>query len=303
MARPRLLIACLALGSALVAPTARAAATPPGALHCPQQFTSRHEPVLLVHGTGLNAAESWSWNYAKSLPALGYDVCTVDLPGYAMGDIQTSATYVRDAVLRIATVSHRKVDVITHSQGGMEGRWAVRWFPKVRDDVDDLVLLASPNHGIAAANACAASGSCWPAVWQMASGSRFLTALNHDETPGRVSYTNVFSRTDELVEPSSTVPMRGAGNIAVQDVCPRPVHHAGLLTDSVAWYAVLDAFTHRGPADVRRIPGDVCTAPFAPGLSAQDIALGNAELYSDAAMHFAQAPGTSQEPPLRRYAQ
>jgi triacylglycerol esterase/lipase EstA (alpha/beta hydrolase family) len=273
------------------------------ALHCPTHFTSRHEPVLLVHGTGLDAAQSWSWNYAKALPAAGYDVCSVDLPGFAMGDIQTSATYVRDAVERIAVRSGRKVDVITHSQGGMEARWAIRWFPRVRHDVDDLVMLASPNHGIVAADACAALGSCWPAVWQMASDSRFLAALNRgDETPGKVSYTNVYSRTDELVEPSSTVPMRGATNVAIQDICLRPVHHAGLLTDSVAWALVIDALTHRGPAAVDRLPANVCANLFAPGMTTRDVITGNVTLYSEAALHFAGASGTTREPRLRRYA-
>jgi triacylglycerol esterase/lipase EstA (alpha/beta hydrolase family) len=272
------------------------------ALHCPREFGSSRQPVLLVHGTGLTPAESWSWNYAKTLPALGYDVCTVALPGFAMGDIQTSADYVRYAVLRIAARSHRKVDVITHSQGGMEARWAVRWFPKVRRDVDDLVLLASPNHGILLGTACAAARNCWPAVWQMAPGSHFLAALNSgDETPGAVSYTNVYSRTDELVEPSSTVPMRGAVNVAIQDLCPRVVHHAGLLTDAAAWAVVHDALTHHGPADVRRISPAACSRLLMPGLTAADVAAGNAELYGNAALHFAETPGGRREPPLRHY--
>jgi triacylglycerol esterase/lipase EstA (alpha/beta hydrolase family) len=297
---------CLTFGLALAGPSALASthwSKYAAALQCPRDFTSKHEPVLLVHGTGLTPAESWSWNYGKTLPALGYDVCTIALPGYAMGDIQTSADYVRYAVLRIAARSQRKVDVITHSQGGMEARWAVRWFPKVRRDVDDLILLASPNHGILLGMACAAAGNCWPAVWQMAPGSRFLTALNaRDETPGTVSYTNVYSRTDELVEPSSTVPMRGAANIAIQDLCRRVVHHAGLLTDAVAWAVVEDALTHRGPADVRRIPSSLCARLFMPGLTAPGVAAGNAELYGNAALHFAEAPGARREPPLRPYA-
>ncbi|HVT20260.1 MAG TPA: alpha/beta fold hydrolase [Mycobacteriales bacterium] len=303
----RVLVTLAAVAAAVctTAPAHGAAGPSPyrAALHCPARFDSGREPVLLVHGTGLNADESWSWNYAQALPGRGYDVCSLDLPGFAMGDIQVSADYVRYAVTHIAARTHRKVEVITHSQGGMEARWAVRWFPRVRRDVDDLIMLASPNHGIAAADVCAAAGSCWPAVWQMAGSSRFLAALNRgDETPGAVSYTNVFSRTDELVEPSSTVPMRGAANIAIQDICLRPVHHAGLLTDSVAWALVLDALTHRGPADADRIPATVCAEPFAPGMGASAVAAGNLTLYSQAALHFAQAPGTSHEPPLRRYA-
>lgn len=277
------------------------------ALRCPVAFAHpSHEPVLLVHGTGLTAEESWSWNYAKLLPAAGFDVCTVTLPHRAMTDIQVSAEYAAFSVETMARHSHRRVAVITHSQGGMEARWAMRWWPGVRRSVADLVLLASPNHGIAAADACARSGNCWPAVWQMASASHFLRALNSvDETPGDAAVTNLYSRTDELVEPSSTVPLAGdhVANIAVQDVCPRPVHHAGMLSDAVVWALVLDALTHSGPGSAGRVPAGVCAQPFAPGLSAADVVGGNAILYADAAsMGFAPAPGVTAEPALASYA-
>lgn len=278
-----------------------------GALDCPAQFTHpKREPVLLVHGTGLTAQESWSWNNAKLLPAAGLDVCMVTLPHRAMTDIQVSAEYVAFAVDTIAARTRHQVGVITHSQGGMEARWAVRWWPSVRANVDDLVLLASPNHGIVGADACAASGDCWPSVWQMAQGSHFLHALNSvTETPGAVSVTNIYSRTDELVAPSSTVPLTRAhvSNIALQDLCPKPVHHAGLLTDPVAYALTLDALTHPGPADAARVPVSTCALPWAPGLTAADVVGGNLILYTDAASQgFAQAPGVSAEPTLKTYA-
>jgi hypothetical protein len=290
---------------ALCAPAVASANAFDAALRCPPVFSHpRHEPVLLVHGTGLNADESWAWNYAKILPTAGFDTCTVTLPDQALGDIQTATEYVVNAIGRIAGPTGRRVDVITHSQGGMEGRWAVRWWPRTRGAVDDLVLLASPNHGIVAADLCARSGNCWPAVWQMASGSHFLAALNGgDETPGRVSYTNVYSRTDELVEPSTTVPLTGASNVAVQDVCPgRPVHHGGLLDDLPTWRLVLDAVTHPGAADPRRVGLDTCLQPFAPGISASDAVAGNLLLYSRAAQAFSAHDGVPAEPPLRPYA-
>ena len=303
----------VALTVALLASApARAAADPPlatpraqlaAALTCPSAFTHpSHEPVLLVHGTGLDANESWSWNYAKVLPPAGFDTCAVTLPDDALGDIQVATEYVVHAIEHIHDATGRKVDVITHSQGGMEGRWAVRFWTKARDDVDDLVLLASPNHGIAAADLCAGSGNCWPAVWQMATASNFLAALNRDETPGAISYTNLYSLTDELVEPSSTVPLDGASNVAVQDVCPRPVHHGGLLDDAPTYALVIDALTHAGGTDPSRIDTAVCAQPFAPGISATDAIAGNAMLYSDAAQAFSAHDGVPEEPPLRPYA-
>lgn len=279
-----------------------------GALKCPPRFThSGREAVLLVHGTGLTAEQSWSWNYSRALPQEGFDTCTVTLPDQALGDIQVASQYVVYAIERIAARTGRRVDVITHSQGGMEARWTVRWWPTVRAEVDDLVLLASPNHGIYAADVCAASGSCWPAVWQMAEQARFLSALNAgSETPGRVSYTDVYSLTDELVEPSSTVPLRGGANtsnLAIQSICPgRVVHHAGLLEDAVAGAIVMDALTHPGPADTARIDPTTCLGAFMPYVGAQEALAGNVTLYGNAAQAFAGHSGVASEPPPASYA-
>ena len=306
------MLACMAV--ALWAPAAAAAADPPldvprgaleAALQCPLHFAHpSRNPVLLVHGTGINAEESWGWNYAKALPAAGWDTCTVTLPDRALGDIQVSSEYVVYAIERVQRLTGRRLTVITHSQGGMEGRWAVRWWLGARSAVDDLVDLASPNHGIYGADLCAGSGNCWPAVWQMASASKFLGALDRgDETPGAVSYTQIYSTTDELVEPSSTAPLRGGSNIAIQDVCPgRPVHHVGLLSDPLVWELVVDAMTHRGPARVSRVDPAACLQPLMPGVTPADAVTGNAFLYGRAALAFEQHDGVQSEPPLKPYA-
>src|SRR5437762_2819475 len=98
-----------------------------------------HEPVLLVHGTFATDRENWGFNYALVLPKLGYDVCTVTLPNRSLGDIQVSSEYVVYAIEHMAAASGRKVDVMGHSQGAMQERWAVKWWPTVRSEVDDLV--------------------------------------------------------------------------------------------------------------------------------------------------------------------
>ena len=186
----------------------------------------------------------------------------------------------------------------------MEARWAMRWWPATRAEVDDMILLGSPNHGIYAADACVASGNCWPAVWQMAEGAGFLKALNSgSETPGDVSYTDVYSLTDELVQPASTVPLSGGANVSVQSVCPgRYVHHAGLLEDAAVNALVMDALTHPGPADPARVPLSTCAQTLMPGVNSKDAAAGNATLYGSAAQAFAAHPGTASEPAPAPYA-
>lgn len=283
------------------------------ALACtgPTPRQSRHRPVLLVHGTGLTPAESWTWNYGRVLPQMGYPTCTVALPEAALGDIQVASEYVVYAIAEVAQRYGSRIDVIGHSQGGLEPRWALRWWPGLRRLVDHYVGLASPNHGIYAADACADSGDCWPAVWQMTQDARFIKALNSvNEAPGPTSYTNVYSLTDDLVQPAlpdptaALAPAANVSNIAVQSVCPgRYVNHGGMLADAVVWNIVLDALTHAGPARASRVPASVCTQTFIPGVSPEAAVTGNAGVYTNAAAAFAAQPGVRAEPPLASYAQ
>lgn len=197
-------------------PAASAAAEPPlntpvatldAALRCPGSFTHPdREPVLLVHGTTSTYDETWGWNYAPALRDAGYDVCGVELPNRSMGDIQDAAEYVVHAIDTIYAATGRKADVIGHSQGNMEMRWAVKWWPHLQSRVDDLVLLADPGHGVTGGNLFCV-GQCAPALHQFTIGSDFVAALDRDdETPGDLSYTNIYSFTDEAITPFTTAP-------------------------------------------------------------------------------------------------
>lgn len=275
-------VVALAVAATLAVPAApaRAATGPPlstpadvlaAALSCtPPDRPSAAQPVLLVHGTGATAAENWGWNYARVLPALGFRTCTVELPNRALGDIQRSAEYVVHAVRTMAAASGGDVDVVGHSQGGLEPRWAVRWWDDVRASVDDLVMLGTPNHGTAVTNVVGVAG-CTGSCLQMQVGSKFLTALNGgDETPGAVAYTSVWTVPDELVQPSwpssaATARLAGASNLAVQSLCPgRPVDHLGLVADAVVHDAVVDALRNPGGAEPARFftPADCLRAAF-----------------------------------------
>lgn len=153
--------------------------------------------------------------------------------------------------------------------------------------------------------------SCVAPFWQMRQRSQFIRALNQDdETPGDVSYTSVYSRTDQFVQPSQpndgTASLIGGTTIAVQDVCPtRIVEHIGVVSDAVVYavvYAVvMDAITHPGPASVSRINASVCGQQLMRGVDQRD-----AE--GDRIGFYQHAPGllgehhTPSEPPLADYA-
>ena len=244
------------------------------ALECPQPVEpGTGQPILLVHGTGTNPEENWGWNYWRILPERGYTTCAVGLPRRSMPDIQRQAQYVVFAIRKLAKRSGRKVDVIGHSQGTLQPRWAIKWWDRTRRRVNDYISLAGPHHGTVAADFACAPGFCAPSVWQMRQASRFTAALNRgDETPGKAAFTSIYSQVDELVQPHSTAALDGASNVLVQEICPaRPVPHIGPLWDAVVFALVIDALEHRGPARPGRLPATICAETYAPGLTLPDI--------------------------------
>lgn len=252
------------------------------ALDCPDEFVNAGErdPVLLVHGLSTTAAEQWSWNYALALPERGYDVCLVTLPDRGFGDQQVSAEYVAHAVLAMQQRTGRHVDLVGHSLGGSMSRWAVRFWPGVRDAIDDFVALGAPHHGTGPFRGEADLPPDLPdempaVIWQFLPESQFVTTLDAgDQTPGEVDWTNLYSSDDQSVSPNELSMLDvGLGNprvanILLQDVCPgREVSHLSLGTaDSLVLALVLDALDNDGVADPARL--DVAaecarTEPFA----------------------------------------
>jgi triacylglycerol lipase len=273
-------MAILAAFAALAAPQlAGAAVGPPlslsetelhSALACrgPEVARSR-QPVLLVHGTGFSAEDSWGWNYGAALPALGFETCTVAIPDHELGDAQRNAEYVVHAIRSIHGRTGRRVAVIGHSQGTWEPRWAMRFWPDIAPMVDDYISLAGPHHGIGAGDQCDGR-SCPPVAWQFSSDSAFLAALNRPrEVSPPVDATSIFTALDEFVQPPTTAVLSGASNVLLQDICPgRPVDHVLILADALTYRLALDALTHPGPADPSRIPGEVCGEASMPGVDA-----------------------------------
>jgi pimeloyl-ACP methyl ester carboxylesterase len=255
-------------GPPLNVPAAQLAA----ALTCTPGVThATRAPVLLVPGSGSTPAAEFSWNYEPALTHAGIPWCAVTLPDSANGDIQTAGEYMVSAIRAMYARAGRRIAIIGHSQGGMVGRWALRWWPDTRRMVDDLIGIAPSNNGSVLPHATCITG-CSPADSQQASGSSFLTALNRPpETFPGISYSVILSRLDEEAVPAGTL-SGGGGQITntyVQDVCPNDhTEHLGLGTyDPVAYALAIDALDHAGPADPKDIPLSVCAQQFMPGVN------------------------------------
>ena len=235
--------------------------------------------VLLSPGTATTSTESFGWNWEPALDQMDIPWCAMDLPDQALGPIDVAAQYIVHAVRTVSARSGRKVDILGWSQGGMSMRWSLRFWPDTRDLVDDVIGFAASNHGTArgSTSQCAQTG-CRAAVFQQAADSEFVKALNSTtETFAGISYTNIYSRFDEVVVPNTgpencvSCLSTGEGDIAniqTQEVCPLDVSDHVLIGISVATYAlVIDALTHDGPAVLSRVPPSSCNGLVMPGVT------------------------------------
>lgn len=290
-------VAVALAGMMLAASPATASANVDTSLRCAGPLAgARLTPVLLVHSTGTTSAE-WDVAYADALRAEGRPWCAVDLPDRGFSDIQAASEYVVHAVRRMAAEAGRPVGVIGHSQGGLEPRWAIRFWPDLEPLVSDVISFGTPHRGFAACR----EPPCEPAMWQMHVGSRFLGALNAgDETPGSPGFTSVYTRFDEVVPPEASV-LAGGANIDVADVCPgHAVEHYLFALDPVAFAIAQDALDHPGPARAERVRRSSCLEFLPPGSDPSKVANGGA----DALLAADDAQGTRvpAEPPLACYA-
>ncbi|MCW2140888.1 esterase/lipase family protein [Actinoplanes cyaneus] len=309
MTLPILLAAALlAVPSAPVNP-APVDPAPPATLHCTgnpaASARAGRTPVLLIHGTTSNSRANFSWNWDRAFDAEGRAHCDVDLPDSGNGDIQVAAEHVVHAIRHLHRLAGTRIDLLGHSQGGMIGRWAMKYYPDTRAMVDDYVSLAASNHGTKEFDVqCAAQTVCSAAYWQQRAGSAFLTALNDGpQTWPGVSYTQIYTRYDEIILPYGLSALPAAPNVtnvAVQDLCPlETVEHFGMAYDNAAWLLGIDAIRHPGPARLSRISRATCGWPLMPAVDPLRFPANSAAALAQSVKSMLTTPQLPAEPPLR----
>jgi hypothetical protein len=306
-------------GPALHVPAAKLAA----ALHCHGSLAAAPgEPVLLNPATGATPEQNYSWNYERAFDAQHRAWCAVTMPYSTLGDIQTAGEYLVYAIRHMHALAHRRIAILGHSQGGMSMRWALRFWPDTRAMVDDVIGMAGTNHGTTVQGFCTQGVlACPPADWQQGAASNFIRALNSgSETFAGISYTEIFTHTDEVVQPNrtdtnSTSSLHtGPGrisNVSTQSICPHDLdeHLAIGTVDPVAYALVMDALRHAGPADPARIDPGVCRQLYQPGVDPANVqtylqllAVAPGLLsVSTPDVNLVGAPEVFREPPLRCY--
>ncbi|SFS90181.1 esterase/lipase family protein [Saccharopolyspora flava] len=275
------------------------------------------EPVLLSPATSVTPEENYSWTYARAFDAQDRFYCAVTMPDHTLGDIQVAGEYLVHGIREMHRLTGKRIAVLGHSQGGMNPRWALRFWPDVRGMVDDVIGMAPSNHGTESMPACGPKPvECEPAVWQQQAGSDFGQALNsRAETFPGISYTVLYSRLDEVVTPPESSELHTGGglisNIALQDVCATDVSTHLLVgtTDPVTYALVVDALDNPGPADPARVDASVCGQPLMPHVDPLSVntylqplsALPGLLSTAAPGVNLVGTPQTDREPRLRCY--
>ncbi|MET9520521.1 alpha/beta fold hydrolase [Streptomyces sp. NPDC002994] len=138
----------------------------------------------------------------------------------------TTASQLAQEIDRIlAATGATKVDVVTHSMGGLSSRYYTK---NLGGDakVDAWISLGGPHHGTDTAYWCGGA-SCT----EMPPGSSFLGALNSaDESSGASRYATWWSPCDSVINPDSSVTLTCATN--TKTAC---LSHGELRTDTTVY--------------------------------------------------------------------
>ncbi|MFJ4776461.1 esterase/lipase family protein [Streptomyces sp. NPDC088762] len=193
-------------------------------------FGPTSNPILFVHG--YNSSGSY-WNaMADEFRADGWP--STHLRQWSYDTRQSNATTAQQIATEVdrllAATGATKVDVITHSMGGLSSRYYAKNLGGSQK-IDAWVSLGGPNHGTDWANGCY-DASCV----EMRIGSTFLGALNSgDETPGNPRYATWWSPCDAVINPDSSVALSGATN--TKTAC---LSHNALGSDPTVYGQVRD---------------------------------------------------------------
>jgi triacylglycerol esterase/lipase EstA (alpha/beta hydrolase family) len=275
-------------------------------LECPNAIENAgRDVILLVPGTTVHPRTNFGMAWIPAFEALGYPYCMVHTPERGMNDIQVSSEHVVHAIRELHRRSGRKVDIIGHSQGGTNPRWALRWWPDTRAMVDDYIGIAPSAHGGKSVDRMCGDGDCAPAIWQQTYLSDFVRAMNSGgETFPGIDYTVAWTAHDEFLTPPESTTIDGAVNIKLQDICPANTseHVAIGAYDPVTFAIAMDALDHDGPADPARLDRAVCAKVLAPYVNPVTFPADYARAWGEIWYELLTYPQVKAEPPLKAYA-
>jgi hypothetical protein len=127
--------------------------------YLPSIRSSKQNPILLVHGASHDGNMAWLKGRQKEkgvapvLAEKGMDVFAITF-AHSHGDNYLQMIQLSNALLRIQELTHcEKIDIITHSKGGVPVRMYLSNMGKdydvpYKENVDKYIMLGTPNKGI-----------------------------------------------------------------------------------------------------------------------------------------------------------
>ncbi|UPM41744.1 esterase/lipase family protein [Halocatena salina] len=163
--------------------------------------TTDRSPVLMVHGFLDSGKTPWWDITTHRLQEIGYteDQLYVLSLGTLATTVDSPTVYAEEVTTKLQSIStghDSDVDIIAHSMGGLDSRWAIE---KMGADqyVDSLITLGTPHQGTYVAYLAYIT----PGGRDMVPGSDFLQELNDGQLTESVDYTALWSNFDELITP------------------------------------------------------------------------------------------------------
>ena len=239
------------------------------------------EPVVLMHGLLGDRVTNWQ-TYGPLLKNNGYCVFALTygaspkIPApynqalAGLNPIPQSAAELKTFVARVLAATHAsKVDIVGHSEGTVVPDYYAKFLGGARY-IDKYVSLAPLWHGtnpLGLASlyqlaviygygpvADALAGAFAPVATELLTGSSFVATLRSGGTPAvpGITYTNIVTKDDELVQPYTSGIQAGMTNEIVQNYCKTDfAEHFEIVADPVAQALVLNALD---PAHKRAVP-------------------------------------------------
>jgi triacylglycerol esterase/lipase EstA (alpha/beta hydrolase family) len=174
--------------------------------------TAERRPVLFVHGLSSFAA---AWNpMIDHFVSVGYDRSQLRAFSYdwRKSNVDTAQAIRAEVDGLLQRTGAKKVDIISHSMGGLNTRWYLKFLGGTAK-VDHFLSIGAPHHGAKLAALCTIF---FTSCEEMRPNSEFLRQLNAgDETPGDVRYTTLWSICDEAVFSQTSAQLAGADNVNI----------------------------------------------------------------------------------------
>ena len=106
-------------------------------------------------------------------------------PNYSYDDVQDTVQYVAAAIRTMHQRAGRKISILGHSQGAFQPVFALRIWPDLANDVEDLIGLggAYDRGSQEIATQCAQGDACSQSFRQIQTGSHLLAALSQRRLP------------------------------------------------------------------------------------------------------------------------